>query len=115
MEMDPQIEYPGLAPPRPVAQPAPGDAEVISSELEAEMKRLAWSKGDFRFIPYGAFWADMIYATARTRPGAYTFYVFSPEVHGESAFVIDARRTRFGFDVEGPAIPLLRRCFVSPF
>ncbi|MDY0169441.1 MAG: hypothetical protein RBS80_23065 [Thermoguttaceae bacterium] len=104
--MDPQVEYPGPALPRPLVQPAVDDAGVISSELEAEMKRLAWSKGDFRFIPYGAFWADMIYATARVHPGAYTFYAHSPEVHGESAFVIDARRTRLGFDVEGPPVPL---------
>lgn len=76
-------------------------------ELQAEMKRLSFTKGDFRIVPYGAFWADMIYQTERTNPGAYTLFVPSRELEGENAFLVDARRTRFGLDVEGPRIPLL--------
>ncbi|MDZ7620873.1 MAG: hypothetical protein U1E05_28040 [Patescibacteria group bacterium] len=100
MEMDPQIELPGLAPTLP-------DEGVTSDELEAEVKKHLWKKGDFRFTPYGAFWADTIYSTAPTSPGSYVFHVFSPEVHKGATFVMDARRTRFGFDVEGPPIPML--------
>ena len=63
-------------------------------------------KGGFRIEPYGAFWADMIYASERTNPGAFTFFVFSEEVQGEDAFTIDARRSRFGFNATGPMIPI---------
>ncbi|MDZ7617440.1 MAG: hypothetical protein U1E05_10570 [Patescibacteria group bacterium] len=74
-------------------------------ELQAEMKKHAFTKGDFRIVPYGALWADMIYATERTTPGSYTVWVPSREVEGENAFVIDARRSRFGVNIEGPRIP----------
>jgi hypothetical protein len=75
-------------------------------ELKAEMKKLAWTKGEFKIVPYGAFWADMVYATERTNSGAYTLYVYSADEQGENDFTIDARRTRFGLDVAGPRIPL---------
>jgi hypothetical protein len=68
---------------------------------------LAWQKGGFRIVPYGAFWADMIYQTERTEPGAFTLFVLSPEQDGEDAFIIDARRTRLGADVSGPRIAAL--------
>ena len=74
-------------------------------ELQAEMKKFAFTKGDFRIVPYGALWADMIYATERTTPGSYTIYVPSREVEGENAFIIDARRSRFGLNIDGPRIP----------
>lgn len=76
-------------------------------ELQAEMKRLTFTKGDFRIVPYGAFWADMIYQTERTSPGSYTVFVPSREVEGENAFIVDARRTRLGLKIDGPRIPLL--------
>jgi hypothetical protein len=61
--------------------------------------------GSFRVVPYGAFWADMIYASRATVPGAFTLWVASREVEGEGRFTIDARRSRFGFNVAGPNIP----------
>ncbi len=66
----------------------------------------AWRKGGFRVVPYGAFWADMTYASERTNPGAFTFFVLSEEVQGEDAFTINARRSRFGFNAAGPVIPI---------
>ena len=60
-------------------------------------------------MPYGAFWADMIYQTSRTTPGSYTVYVPAKSVEGEPAFIIDARRSRFGLNIEGPRIP----CFCN--
>ncbi len=82
-------------------------------ELQAEMKRLTFTKGDFRIVPYGAFWADMIYQTERTNPGSYTVFVPSREAQGENAFIIDARRTRLGLNVDGPRIPLLHNSVSS--
>ncbi|OHB80322.1 MAG: hypothetical protein A2W31_05440 [Planctomycetes bacterium RBG_16_64_10] len=76
-------------------------------ELKAAMEKMTWTKGDFRIIPYGALWADMVYQTSRTEPGAYTFFVPQESVEGEDAFITDARRTRLGFDLTGPRIPLL--------
>lgn len=66
-----------------------------------------WSIGDYKIVPYGALWADMVYATERTYPGAFTLFALSPETEGESAFAIDARRTRVGFNLTGPDLPLL--------
>ena len=63
-----------------------------------------WKIGDFKLVPYGALWADMIYQTDRTYPGAFTLYVPSAEQEGESAFYLDARRTRLGFDLTGPDV-----------
>jgi len=84
------------------------DADYFTwAELEAQMKKLTFTKGAFRIVPYGYFWADMLYETDRTTPGAYTVYVPSRETEGENAFIIDARRSRFGVDIAGPMIPLL--------
>jgi len=89
------------------------DADYFTwGELKAEMKRLTFTKGNFRIVPYGYFWADMLYQTHRTTPGPYTVYVPSEEVEGENAFIIDARRSRFGIDVAGPRIPFFD-CAVS--
>ncbi|MHB8971538.1 MAG: hypothetical protein ACYC3X_04585 [Pirellulaceae bacterium] len=80
-----------------------GDDMVVVS---AEKFKLAepWKLGDYKLVPYGALWADMIYATERTNPGAYTLYVPSPASEGESAFTIDERRTRLGFNLTGPDV-----------
>jgi hypothetical protein len=97
-----------LAPEAAPAEPAYtlDEPAYTLDELKTEMKKLAWTKGDFRIVPYGVLWADMVYATSRTNPGSYTLYVFSADEHGENAFAIDARRTRLGLNVEGPPVPL---------
>lgn len=93
--------------PLPGAQDAPKEEYYTLDELKGEMKKLAWTKGDFKVVPYGAFWGDLIYATERTTPGAYTLWVNSAQTDGEDEFIVDARRSRFGLDVAGPEIPLL--------
>lgn len=87
----------------PEAAPAPG---LTLEAAQAEMKKLVWTKGDFKLVPYGMLWADMIYATQRNNPGSYTFWINSADVDPEDAFAIDARRSRLGFDITGPDIPL---------
>ena len=77
------------------------------SAVYANAKRIAWNGNGFKIVPYGAFWADMVYATERTNPGPFTFYVLSRDEGGEDALTIDARRSRFGLDVSGPVIPFL--------
>ncbi len=100
------LDYSALAP--------QADEEFFTlGELQAEMKRLTFTKGDFRVVPYGAFWADMIYQTERTNPGSYTIFVPSREVEGENAFIVDARRTRLGLNIDGPRIPLLHNSISS--
>ena len=89
---------------KPLADDLAGDYVLISAE---QLKAVEpWKIGEYKWVPYGALWADMIYATERTFPGAYTLYVPSPETEGEPAFTIDARRTRVGFNVTGPDVPL---------
>jgi len=89
-----------------MAPAAAPKADGLSMDaVRGEMKKFAWAKGDFKIIPYGSLWADMIYESQRTYPGPYTLWVPSEQTEGEDAFYIDARRTRLGLDVEGPRIP----------
>jgi len=88
----------------------PGDEaaaimESLRPEIAAEAKKAAWTKGDFKIVPYGFLWTSMISQTSRTTPGSYTLWVPSADEQGESAFILDARRTRLGLNVEGPRIP----------
>lgn len=76
-------------------------------EIERLARDQAWRIGAFRLTPYGALWADMVFASQRTNPGAYTLYVFSPQEQGESAFAIDVRRTRLGMNLAGPGLEWL--------
>lgn len=73
-------------------------------QLRAEMKKLAWTKGDFRIVPYGVLWASSSYETSRTNSGDTPFYVYSEDVQGEDSFHVDAKSTRLGIDVTGPRI-----------
>ncbi len=86
------------------AQAAEADYFTLP-ELQAEMKKLVWTKGDFKIVPYGFLWGNMVYAAGRTVPGSYTLYVPPSTTQGEDEFVVDVRNTRLGFDVTGPAIP----------
>lgn len=82
------------------------DADYYTiDELRAEMKKLAWTKGDFRIVPYGILWGNMVYGSQRTSPGSFTLFVHSADVHPEDEFIVDARNTRLGIDVSGPRIP----------
>jgi len=76
-------------------------------ELQTEMKKLAWTKGDFRIVPYGFLWANMVYETERTNLGDYTLWAISPDDEGEDAFHVVGKSTRLGIDVAGPRL----RCF----
>jgi len=76
-------------------------------ELRAEMKKLAWTKGDFQIVPYGILWGATTYESARSNVGDYTLYVFSSSDQGESAWHVDAKSTRLGLDFTGPQIAAL--------
>lgn len=82
--------------------PNKADTAIVPS-----LSDLTGGNDGFRIVPYGAFSADMLYATQRTSPGAYSLFVFSREDQGEDAFAIDARRTRLGINVSGPALARL--------
>jgi hypothetical protein len=83
------------------------DAEYYTlDELREEMKKLAWTKGDYRIVPYGSLWGSAIYASQRTAPGPFILYIASATTEGEDDFVIDTRRTRIGVDVSGPKVPM---------
>lgn len=94
---------------RCAAQQPSGAGLVALPPAEKEPLQLASylspTKSGFRVTPYGIFWSDMIYATQRTNPGSFSLFVLSPEDQGESAFTLDARRSRFGIKVSGPSIP----------
>jgi hypothetical protein len=82
------------------------EAGFTLDELRAEMKKLTWTKGDFRIVPYGILWFNMALETQRTNNGDYTLYAYSPDVRdGALAFQVNARSTRLGLDIAGPRIP----------
>lgn len=74
-------------------------------ELRDEMKKLAWTKGDFAIVPYGILWGSAYYGTSRFAPGHFVLYIPSEQDEGEDSFVIDTRRTRLGLNIAGPQIP----------
>ena len=84
-----------------------GDGGVTMPEVQSEVKRLMWTKGDMKVVPYGWIWGNSVYSTERTNTGSTTFFVESATKQGESEFIVDARNTRLGIDVSGSRIPLL--------
>jgi hypothetical protein len=88
-------------------QPAVRDAGVTMPEVQSEVKRSAWSKGDFKVVPYGILWGNSVFSTQRTNVGTTTFFVESPTKQNDDEFIVDGRNTRIGIDVLGPRIPML--------
>lgn len=85
----------------PYYLPPPSDGSNFDDgDGSLRLEDLAWQKKGLRVVPYGAVWGDAVYATQRTNPGAFTLWVFSRQSQPEDAFAIDARRSRFGLDVE---------------
>jgi len=86
---------------------AQDDIEYFTwDELRGEMKELAWTKGDYKIVPYGILWGTTTYETSRTRIGDYTLWAISPDDEGEAAIHFNGKGTRLGIDVSGPQIPL---------
>jgi hypothetical protein len=100
------IETVGMAPVPAAPEAAQREEYFTLEELRGEMKKFAWKKGDFTVVPYGSLWGSTIFETERSFPGPYTLYVLSATTDGEQSFVIDTRRTRLGFDIAGPRIPM---------
>ncbi|MCD4727847.1 MAG: hypothetical protein K8R46_09305 [Pirellulales bacterium] len=88
-----------------VAPEDDGGEYFTLEELRTEMKKQAWTKGDFKIVPYGILWGNMVYSTQRTTPGSYTVFVHSASTSNEDEFIVDARNTRLGIDISGPRIP----------
>lgn len=101
----PKVESVSAAPRSKQSPAGPSEEFFTLSELKSEMKKLAWTKGDFKIVPYGYLWGSMIYDTSRIFPGPYALWAYSPDQHGEDAFIVDVRRTRLGVNIDGPRIP----------
>jgi hypothetical protein len=89
-----------------VGVPGP-DAAVPQAtilDLDTEIKKFAWKKGDVTVVPYGILWGNAVYASERTYPGSYTLWVDSASKAGEAESIVDARNTRLGVDVLGPQV-----------
>lgn len=84
-----------------------GWLDTNTYNVSQETKKFAWEKGDYRIVPYGALWGSAIYSTERAVPGPFILYVASATAEGEDYFVIDTRRSRVGFDIAGPRVPLM--------
>lgn len=91
-------------------------AQATSSDQRSDVSPASfhWNLGrdgdgveeGLRVVPYGSLWGNALYASQRNSPGPFTLFIFSPDVQDESAFSIDARRSRLGVNVIGPAISL---------
>jgi len=98
-----RIEQPGtssewLPPPDASGETAGGEADDMGETFRLE--DLAWRSKGLKIVPYGAIWGDVVYATQRNNPGAFTLWIYSRDQQDEDAFAIDARRSRFGVDVD---------------
>jgi hypothetical protein len=83
------------SPPSPVYPPR---------ELPSELQKLSWSKGAFRFVPYGRIWFSMSCETQATQVGDYVLWVDSPSTRRGEESAVDARSTRLGGDITGPTL-----------
>ena len=88
----------------PVVEGAAED--VVPVGFSANMSAAKKCPPKLTVTPYGWLWGSMKYDSQRTNPGVFTTYVLSPEVQGEDAMYIDARRSRFGLNIGGPDIPM---------
>jgi hypothetical protein len=92
----------------PIDQSAAADTPSYTMpQLQGEMSKLAWTKGPFKFTPYGRLWVSTSYDTQRTQIGDYVLWVDSPDVRHGAEFQVDARSTRLGCDIAGPAVACL--------
>ncbi len=114
LEMQRQAAQPSVASASPAdmtaageTQPSASDGRVTMPEVQGEVKKMMWSKGDFQVVPYGILWGNSVYSTQRTYPGSYTLFVDSRSQQDQSEFIVDARNTRLGIDVLGPRVPML--------
>lgn len=90
----------------PLSVPPPASAERNVATSENWLPTSVETKPKFTFTPFGSLWTNMLSSTSRTSPGQFTLWVFSEEDQGESAFEIDARRSRVGIEIEGSEIRL---------
>jgi len=82
--------------------------DEIKAEVQAEVKKLSWTKGDMRIVPYGTVWGSMSYDSQRAKIGDYCLWIESQSTHpGEADASVDAKSTRVGLDFFGPGIPCL--------
>ena len=102
--LEPVVQEPSLVE-IPVVESAAED--VLPVGFSANMGAAKKCPPKLTVTPYGWLWGSMKYDSQRTNPGVFTTYVLSPEAQGEDAFFIDARRSRFGFNVAGPDLPIL--------
>ena len=94
--------------------PTDNDQYFTLDELKSEMKKLAWTKGDFTITPYGTLWANMAWETSRSFQGDFVLYVLRPRPTPNAVFDrptnqqfhFDVKSTRLGFDLLGPNVPL---------
>jgi hypothetical protein len=78
---------------------------VTQDELKADVQKLAWTKGDFTFTPYGILWANLVAENGRTTPGNFPLWVTRPRPNENDDCYIDVRSTRLGVDLLGPRVP----------
>ncbi len=82
--------------------------DEVKAEVQAEVKKLSWTKGDMRIVPYGTAWGSMSCDSQRAKIGDYCLWIESQTTHpNEPDSSVDAKSTRIGLDFFGPGIPCL--------
>ena len=83
-------------------------SSVTMKQVQGEIKKLAWKKGDYTITPYGRIVGSLVYETQRSSPGYIILWMNSFSDDAEDASYIDARSTRLGLDIAGPT---LKSCY----
>jgi hypothetical protein len=98
---------PGINPAVTAPLIPPTAPPVTMSQVQAEVKKWSWKKGDFTVTPYGYLWANMVYESQVSNSGDYALYIYSPTDRNYNDYNVDAKSTRLGFDITGPRIACL--------
>lgn len=102
-------QFAAMSAPIEATTTAPAPSEVVThQELKAEVSKMAWRKGDVTVVPYGTLWGSTSYDSQRSKIGDYALWLESQDTHhDEPDYNVDAKSTRVGIDITGPASPLL--------
>jgi hypothetical protein len=84
--------------------PPPEQSPFSLKDLQAELKKRTWAKGDFTITPYGFITVSGIYESERTVTNDYVLYVPPPEREGEGAWQVDPKSTRLGLNMGLPEV-----------
>lgn len=77
---------------------------ITRDEFNEATSKLSWKKGPYTITPYGFVWVNAALNSGACASDAYCLYNFSSEVNDSASSAVDARTSRIGVKVDGPAL-----------